>query len=395
MTAIAKAISFSDLHAMARRRLPKLLFDVIESGVEDEHVLERNERMLSRHTLMPRFLVDVQRCEHAVTVYGKTYGCPIGIAPTGLAGIFRPKAESMLARAAKEEDVPFILSGACTELLERVARVDPTRTWYQLYAAKEARISHDLMRRAADCGIQTLVLTVDAPVYPKRERDMRNGFGFPPKPPLGVAFEALQHPRWIARYILSGGLPKLETWASYAPEGASAADVFAYFRSQSPSIQTWNDLEDFRRRWKGNLVIKGIQHPSDAARAVDAGVDGIIVSNHGGKALDQGLSSIEALPAVAEAVGHRAVVMFDSGVRRGADAVIAKCLGAQMAFVGRAPLYGVIAAEEAGVRRAIAILRDELQRTLGLLGCLDFNSLNASYLSQAPSRGRVSANDSH
>jgi isopentenyl diphosphate isomerase/L-lactate dehydrogenase-like FMN-dependent dehydrogenase len=380
MAAIDRAISFSDLHALAKRRLPRLLFDVIESGVEDELVLARNEEKFARLTFTPRFLRDVERCSQSVSIFGKTYACPIGIAPTGLAGVFRHGAESMLARAAKAEDVPFILSGACVELLETVAKIDPTRTWYQLYAAREARISHDLMRRASGCGIETLVLTVDTPVYPKRERDMRNGFGLPPRPRPLVALEALGHPGWILSYLLSGGLPVFETWAPYAPKGADAAGVFAYFRTQSPSIQTWRELDEFRRLWSGRLVVKGIQHPEDATRAVEAGVDGLIVSNHGGKALDHGLAAIEALPAVVAAVGSRTVVMFDSGVRRGGDVAIARCLGAQASFAGRAPLYGVIAAGEAGARKSIAILRDELQRTLGLLGCADFAALDATYL---------------
>jgi isopentenyl diphosphate isomerase/L-lactate dehydrogenase-like FMN-dependent dehydrogenase len=383
MTDVDKAVSFSDLHALAKRRLPRLLFDVIESGVEDELVLARNVEMLARLAFVPRFLLDVQRCSQSVSVFGKTYSSPVGIAPTGLAGVFRPGAESMLARAAKAEDVPFILSGACVEQLENVAKIDATRTWYQLYAARDTRISYDLMRRAADCGIGTLVLTVDAPVYPKRERDMRNGFGLPARPRPLVALEALLHPAWILSYLASGGLPKFETWAPYAPAGADAAGVFAHFRTQSPSVQTWRELDDFRRRWAGRLVVKGIQHPDDASRAADVGVDGVIVSNHGGKALDHGISAIEALPGVVAAVGRRIVVMFDSGVRRGADVAIAKCLGAQISFAGRAPLYGVIAGGEAGARKAIAILCDELQRTLALVGCPDFGSLDTSFLASS------------
>ncbi len=377
---IENSLSFDDLRRLAARRLPRMLFELVEGGVEDEVGILRNTRDFERHVVVPRFLVDVAERDQRVSVFGQSFSSPVGIAPTGIAGLLRRGSESMLARAAKRADVPFILSGACMEQLETVGAIDPARTWYQLYAARDFDVSLDLMRRALDTGIRTLVLTVDGPVYPKRERDMRNGFGLPMKLRPRTIADVLRHPAWLYEYLSNGGLPTMQTWKKYAANNATAAEVFAYFRTQSPSIQTWTDLDRFRDAWPRQLVVKGIQHPDDARRAVEAGVDGIIVSNHGGKVLDRGCSSITALPAVAAAVGECAVVMLDSGIRRGSDAIVARCLGAQMVFAGRAPLYGVVAGGERGATKALEILRNEIDTTLALIGCPEFIKLNDTFL---------------
>ncbi|WP_291295386.1 alpha-hydroxy acid oxidase [Elioraea sp.] len=376
----ADAINIADLKALARRRLPRILFDVIESGVEDERGLARNEAAFRDFRILPRYLVDVRTRDPRVTLFGRRYAQPFGIAPTGFAGLFRRGADAMLARAAAAAGVPFILSGACVAKLEDVAAAAPGTIWYHLYAAKDPRISEDLIRRAAASGIEHLVLTVDNPVYPKRERDMRNGFSQPLKLRPSVLAEALLHPGWIIEYLRGGGLPSMETWAHYAPQGATPGEVGAFFRTQSPSVQTWHDLDWLRSLWAGRLIIKGIQHPDDARQAVAAGVDGIIVSNHGGKAFDPLPSPIETLPAVRAAVPPSTPVMLDSGVTRGTDIVIAHCLGADFVFTGRAPLYGVIADGEAGAARAIAILADEIDRALALMGCPEAAELSRAFL---------------
>lgn len=377
-------ISFSDLHRLARKRLPKIIFDMIESGVEDELGLQRNEQAFHKHLLVPRVMVDITRRSQRTTLFGRSYASMVGIAPTGLAGMFRHGAESMFAQAALDMDVPYILSGACIEEMEKVVAVSPERIWYQLYAANDRAVTQDMMKRAEQAGVSTLVLTVDTPVLPKRERDMRNGFGLPLRPPPALMLEALMHPGWIAHYLLHGGLPVMKTWARYLPEGASPGDVFTYFRQQSPSVQTWRDLDAFRSNWKGRLVVKGLQHPDDAVRAADAGVDGVIVSNHGGKAMDRGPAPIDALPGIAAAVGHRVTVMMDSGIRRGSDAMVARCLGARFVFSGRGPLYGVIARGLQGAARSIDILRDEIDRTMGLIGCADLEDLGPHFLQNLP-----------
>jgi isopentenyl diphosphate isomerase/L-lactate dehydrogenase-like FMN-dependent dehydrogenase len=377
---IADALSIGDIELLAKRRLPRVLYEGIASGVEDEHGVLRNERALAQFRLLPRHLVDVSKRDQSVTLFGGRYTSPFGISPTGVAGIFRRDAELMLAQAAANARVPFIMSGASMVSIERIARIDPANTWFQIYAARDAKISDDFIRRARDAGFPTLVLTVDNPVLPKRERDMRNGFRLPPRLALPELLEALRHPGWIFSYLTQGGMPLMETWAPYASAGASAAEVTHFFRTQSPSVQTWRDLEGFRRAWPGKLVVKGIMRPTDALHCADLGVDGIIVSNHGGKALDRAPASIEALPPIKAAVGDGLPVMLDSGVRRGSDIIVARCLGADFVFLGRASLYGVAAAGLAGASRALDILREEIDITLGLIGCPRFEQLGPDFL---------------
>ena len=256
----------------------------------------------------------------------------------------------MLAEAAAAKKVPYIMSGSSFVSIERVARVAPENTWYQLYPARNSSITQDIVRRAADAGFATLVVTVDQPVLPKLERDRRNGFAIPFRLTLPILLDALRHPRWTFAYLRSGGMPVLETWASYAPAGASAAEVAVFRRTQTPGVQTWRDIEALRKLWRGPLVLKGLLHADDAQLAADLGIDGIIVSNHGAKTLDRAPATIEVLAGIAAAVGSKLTVMIDSGVRRGSDIVVARCLGAQFVFVGRAVLYGVASGGVAGVR---------------------------------------------
>lgn len=377
---IGDALSIGDIERLAKRRLPRVVYEGIASGVEDEHGLTRNEEEFRRYRLLPRHLVGVSQRDQSTSLFGHTYASPFGISPTGVAGVFRRDAELMLAQAAADANVPFVMSGASMVSIERVARINPANTWFQLYAARDAKISDDFLRRARDAGFGTLMLTVDNPVPPKRERDMRNGFRLPPKlAPLDL-LEALRHLPWVFDYLRHGGMPVMETWAPYTTPGANAAEVAQFFRTQSPSVQTWRDLDSFRRAWPGKLVIKGIMRPSDAMRCAEQGVDGIVISNHGGKALDRAPASIEILPRIKAAVGGRLALMLDSGVRRGSDIIVARCLGADFVFVGRATLYGVAAAGLAGAARALAILREEVDTNLGLIGCPRFDDLGRDFL---------------
>jgi isopentenyl diphosphate isomerase/L-lactate dehydrogenase-like FMN-dependent dehydrogenase len=377
---LSDALSIGDIERLAKRRLPRVVYEAIASGVEDERGLARNETEFHRYRLLPRHLVDVSKRDQTASLFGRTYASPFGISPTGIAGIFRRDAELMLAQAAAAAKVPFVMSGASMVSIERMAQIDPANTWFQLYAARDPKISDDFLRRARDAGFGTLVLTVDNPVSPKRERDMRNGFRLPPKlAPLDL-LEALTHPGWLIDYFRRGGMPVMETWAPYAAPCANATEVARFFRTQSPSIPTWRDLEGFRRAWPGKLVVKGIMRPSDAVRCADLGVDGLVISNHGGKALDRAPASIEVLPLIRAAVGDRLVVMLDSGVRRGSDIVVARCLGADFVFLGRATLYGVAAAGLAGAARALDIMREEIDTTLGLIGCPRFDELSPEFL---------------
>ena len=376
---LENAVNIEDLHRMAKRRLPKIAFDFIEGGVEDELGISRNEAAFRRYRLMPRYLVDVNKRDQSAKLFDRVYASPFGISPTGAAGLFRPGADLMLAESAAGANIPFVMSGASTASMEKAAGVAPTHTWYQLYIARDPKISEDLIRRARDAGLGTLVLTVDVPVGSKRERNIRNGFGRPLKMTWKTKLEALTHPGWLMEYMRTG-TPLIENWAPYAGAGANADQVADFVAHQMPSIPTWEDLEKFRKLWPRHLVVKGILHPDDARRAADIGVDGIIVSNHGGRQLDRAPASLEALPAIRKAVGDRVTIMLDSGVRRGADILIALALGARFVFCGRATLYGAAAGGIPGVRKAISILRSEIDLTMAQIGCPSLDQLDASFL---------------
>jgi isopentenyl diphosphate isomerase/L-lactate dehydrogenase-like FMN-dependent dehydrogenase len=375
-----KAVNIEDLRRMAKRHLPRICFDFIEGGLEDERGLERNETAFGKVALVPRYLVDVSKRDLSTTLFGRRYALPFGIAPTGIIGLFRRGGDLMLAQAAVAADMPFIMSGTSTASIEALAKVAPNHGWYQLYGARDRKISEDMIRRVRDAGLSTLVLTVDVPIGSKRERNIRNGFIRPYKLKPSVMLEALRHPAWLADYFRHGGMPYFDNWQPYAKAGARPEEVADFLATQTPSSQTWQDFENYRRLWPGKLVVKGVMHLDDARRLADMGVDGIMVSNHGGRQLDRAPSPLEVLLPITQAVGSRVTVMFDSGVRRGADIVIARCLGARFVFCGRATLYGCAANGGAGAKRAIDILRDEIDRALAQIGCPSFDQLGPDWL---------------
>jgi (S)-mandelate dehydrogenase len=376
---LERAINIDDLRRLAKRRLPKIAFDFIEGGLEDERGLARNEDAFAAFNLVPRYGVDVTACDQTTTLFGRTYSGPLGIAPTGLAGLFRPGGDLMLAKAAKEANVPFIMSGTGTGLIEDLGKVAPQHGWYQLYVAKERSISEDMVRRVGDAGLSTLVITVDVPINSKRERNLRNGFTRPLRMTIKTRLEALRHPGWLAEFLHTG-MPMFSNWKPYARLGASASEVADFVAKQTPSPVLWRDIETFRRLWPGKLVIKGIMHPDDAVRCAALGCDGIMVSNHGARQLDKSPAPVQVLPAIAAAVGDKMTVMYDSGIRRGSDALVALCLGAKFVFVGRPTLYGAAAGGVAGATRALTIFRDEIGRTMAQMGAPNIASLGPQFL---------------
>ncbi len=364
---VERAINIADLQRMAVRRLPWIVRDWMEGGSEDELAVARNEAQFRRYRLVPRYLLDISGADTATTLFGRGYACPFGIAPTGYPGLFRPHGDLMLAAAAAAANVPFIMSGAATATVEAVAAVAPNHAWYQLYAARDPAITRDMIVRARDAGLAALVVTVDVPSEPKRERDRRNGFDVPLKMTLAIVADGIAHPAWSLRYVAAGGPPMMANWAPYAPKGADAMAVATFANSMFHPVLTWKDLETFRARWPRTLIVKGIMAAADAGRAAAMGVDGIIVSNHGGRQSDRLPAAPEVLPAVI-AAAPGVTVMLDGGIRRGADIVTALGLGARFVFTGRATLYGLTAGGQAGVERAIAILKDEMlvtQRQIG------------------------------
>ena len=384
-------VNIEDLHQMAKRRLPKIAFDFIEGGLEDERGLETNISAFHKHRLLPRYLVDVSTRDQSRTIFGHTYSSPFGISPTGGAGLFRYHADLMLATAARDHNIPYIMSGASNDKIEEAAAIAGQNHWYQLYAARKPEINDDLIRRTADAGCGALVLTVDTPVGSKRERNIRNGFAnvrggllqaLSLKP--SILFEAMTHPGWVAEYFRrGGGTPMLGNWQPYAPEGSNAEEVYKVASSVRPfNAQTWRDLEHYRKIFPRALVVKGIMSPADAQRALDVGCDGILVSNHGGRQLDQAPGSLDVLPAIRQQVGDKLTLLLDSGVRRGADILIALCLGADFCFFGRPTLYGAAAGGLPGVKKAVDIFQNEIDLVMGQIGCPSLDQLGPDFLWQ-------------
>jgi L-lactate dehydrogenase (cytochrome)/(S)-mandelate dehydrogenase len=379
-------LTIDDLRTRARRRLPRILWDWLEGGAEDETGLERNRDAFRGHPLLPRYGRDMSDRSLDATVLGQRFAVPFGIAPTGYTGLLRPGGEAMLLEVAERANMPYLLSGVSVASLEEIARLQPGRAWFQLYPAKDTRLSRDIARRARDAGYPVLVLTADMPIEAKRERDIRNGFTLPLRMTPRLVWDGISHPAWTLGYLRSGGLPTLGSWEPYAPPGSKPADVVSFQFAQKYPTQTWADIEDYRRMWPGKLVVKGLLHPDDARIALDAGVDGIIVSNHGARQLDRALAPLEALAAIREAVGTRMVVMMDGGIRRGSDIAIALALGADFVFSGRAILYGVVADGTEGATRAVEILRDELSRVMAQLGTRSVAELDATVLARPGAR---------
>src|SRR6185437_8201747 len=344
---------------------------------EDERGLETNTSAFHKHKLLPRYLVDVSTRDQTKTIFGQTFASPFGISPTGGAGLFRYRADLMLAEAARDANIPYIMSGASNDSIEAAAKIAPKNHWYQLYAARDHAINADMIKRAADNGLGALVLTVDTPAGSKRERNLRNGFGnirggllqaLSLKP--SILIEAMMHPGWIVEYLRrGGGTPMLGNWQPYAPPGSDAEKVYKFASSVRPfDAQTWRDLETYRKLFPRALMIKGVMNPADALRAIEVGCDGIQVSNHGGRQLDQAPASLDVLPAIKAAVGDRATIVLDGGVRRGADILIALCLGADLVVMGRPTLYGAAAGGLAGVKKAVDIFRTEIDLVMGQIG---------------------------
>jgi L-lactate dehydrogenase (cytochrome)/(S)-mandelate dehydrogenase len=381
MPTVGSAINIDDLKRIARRRLPKIMFDFIEGGVEDEVGLTTNARAFRDVKLVPRYYVDTSKREQTAKILGLSFASPFGIAPTGMAGAFRKDAELFLAQAANDANIPYLMSGASNASMEQGARLAPKNLWYQIYGARDRGFQLDLVKRAIDCGLTTIAVTCDVPVSSNRERNRRNGFVRPLKMTLPTILEAMLHPAWVINYYRDGGLPMLGNWAKYAPAGATPDQVADLFAKQTPDAsQSWKDLEAIRNVWPGKLLVKGIMHPEDARIATGLGVDGLIVSNHGARQLDNMPSSLEMLPMIRSAVGPETALLLDSGVRRGSDIVAALCMGADFVLTGRATLYGATAGGLPGVRKAVSILQREIDLVLGQIGAPNLQALGPRFL---------------
>jgi isopentenyl diphosphate isomerase/L-lactate dehydrogenase-like FMN-dependent dehydrogenase len=378
---VKSAVNVGDLRRMARRRLPRVIFDYIDGGADDERTLRENSEIFGRVTFRPRNAVTATPCNLRTTVLGTTLELPFMLAPVGSSRLFFPRGECVAAAQAGAAGTAYVLSTLSGCRLEEVRAASSGPVWYQLYLVGGREVATAAIRRARAVGFGALVVTIDTAVAGLRERDLRNGAKelvdgrLPRKLPYLPQF--LARPRWLMDFLRDGGMMKFPNVVLPNAGPMPYEDVAGALER---STVAWEDLDWIRAEWQGPIVIKGVLTAQDARRAVAAGAEAIVVSNHGGRQLDGVAPTLRALPEVVEAVAGRAEVLFDSGVRRGSDVVKALCFGARAVLVGRAYAYGLAAGGAAGVTRAIEILRSDVVRTLRLLGCHDAGALDRSYV---------------
>jgi L-lactate dehydrogenase (cytochrome) len=366
---LRRILALDDFEAAARRHLPRPIFGYVSGGVETNASVRDNRSAFEEYGFVPRVLVNVSGRSQSTELLGHTYAAPFGIAPMGISALSAYRGDLVLARAAGRANIPMVMSGSSLIRLEEIAKANP-EAWFQAYLPGEPERILALLERVERAGYGTLVLTVDTPVMANRENNVRTGFSTPLRPSLRLAWDGMIRPNWtlntFLRTLVRHGMPHFEN--SYAERGAPilSKNVMRDFRAKDHL--NWEHFDLIRKRWKGRLVVKGIMAKEDAIIARDRGADGIVVSNHGGRQLDGTVSPLRVLPDIADAVGSTIPVMLDGGVRRGSDVLKAIALGARFVFVGRPFNYAAAVAGEAGVTHAIAILSEEMNRNMGMLG---------------------------
>ena len=364
---LAQAFSIADLRLLAKKRLPQTVFEFIDGGAEDEITLRDNRAAFERIKITPRILNDVSVPDTRTYLLGKEVKAPIVIAPMGSCMLAWPNADIAIARAAAAHGLPYTLSTMSNTAMETMADAVQGELWFQLYVLKDRSFNEQLVERAWAAGYSALVVTVDLQAGGKRERDLKNGISIPLQISLKQVISGMTHPGW-AWQMLRNGSPQFQNVKGYMGQQNADLTIAAKVGQSLDAAFSWEDLSRLRDKWKGKLLVKGVEHPLDAARLVTLGVDSVWISNHGGRQLDGALATADALPAIAKALAGKVDVIIDSGVRRGVDILKARALGAQAVAVGRAVLFGAAVAGEAGARHALQILVDELQLSMKLSG---------------------------
>lgn len=379
---LRRIANVEDFRRVARRRLPRGVFDYIDGGAEDERTLRANCESFARVTFRPRVLRGVSEIDVSGRILGQETGMPFVIAPTGFTRIAHPEGELAVARAAARARIPYTLSTLGTRSIEEVRDAVPSgRLWFQVYAWRDRDLVADMIRRAAANDYEALVLTVDTAVFGRRERDLRRGFSLPPRIGPGTLLDGVFHPGWTWSFLNSEPIRFANVVGAAVGDGSSPVDLAEYINAQFEPGLSWSDVEWLRSLWSGPIMVKGIQTVADALLAVDAGVDAIVLSNHGGRQLDGAPAILDLVAPVADSVGGRLEIVCDGGVRRGSDIVKAMAAGANACMGGRAYLYALGAAGEAGVDQLLSTWHEDIRRTLGLLGVSSCAELDRSFVS--------------
>ncbi len=352
----------------ARQRMPGFAYDYLAGGCMAEVNLHKNTSDIRAVELRPSYLRDYHGASLKTTLFGRDYAMPFGIAPVGLQSLMWPKSCEILARTARTHNIPFVLSTVTTASIETVAKITDGDFWFQLYHPADDSLRDNLLRRAADAGCRTLVLLADTPTFGYRPKEIRNGLSVPPKMTLRNVFQMCTRPAWSFSQLFAG-IPQFATLKPYIPAGLSMKHLGLFMNKTFDGRLTESRIRTIRDQWKGNLVIKGIVNPEDAELAVSIGADGLIVSNHGGRQLDQGQSTVKATAALAGEFKGRVKILMDGGIRSGSDIAVALASGAEFVFLGRAPMYGVCAMGARGGDQVVEILQKQLQQVMEQLGC--------------------------
>lgn len=381
MGRLDRCVSVEDFRQLARCRLPKSVFEFVDGGAGQELTLRDNRAGFERIRLLPRVLTDVSRPDLTTTLWSRTYPTPLVISPMGSCALVRPGADIAIASAAAARGIPYTLSTMATTGIERMARAIQGPLWFQLYVLKDFDFNRRLVRQAEEFGYSALVVTVDLQTGGKREKDLRNGISIPLRPSLRHLIEGITHPGWSFR-LLRDGFPQFENVRGYLSDTSAGLTIAARVGRNLHAGFDWDDFRRIRGWWKGPLIVKGVLHPDDAARLIGEGADGIWVSNHGGRQLDGAVASIDATSAVHAAVGGRAPILIDSGIRTGMDVIKAKARGAVASAIGRAALFGAVAGQ-VGVERVLDILLEEIATGLKLCGVPGFRQVSPDLIAPA------------
>lgn len=376
--------SVTDLREKAGRRIPRFAFDYLDGGCNEDVNLQRNTSEIREVQLQPRYLRNYSGAEMKTTLFGHTYDAPFGVAPVGLQGLMWPNATEILAKAAFEHNIPFVLSTVATSNIERVAELTEGRAWFQLYNPSDPAVRKDIILRAGQAGCPVLVLLCDTPAFGFRPREIKNGLSMPPRMTLGNILQIFGKPKW-AFETLRHGSPEFANLKPYMPKNLNLKQLGQFMDQTFTKRLDADKIAEIRDLWKGKLVLKGVATEADAELAIALGMDGIIVSNHGGRQLDAGESTIKPLSRIAPKYGDRITVMMDSGIRSGPDIARTLASGAAFTFMGRSFMYGVAALGNKGGQHTISLLKIQLQQVMEQLGCENVSGLPGHLLASGES----------
>ena len=360
--------SVSDLRKRAKFKMPKFAFDYLDGGCNDDINLNKNRTDIQKIELMPNYLSDFDESLMKTELFGHTYDAPFGIAPIGLQGLMWPNSPEILAKAAMEHNIPFILSTVTTSSIETIAEITEGKSWFQLYHPADEKIKNDLLDRAKNAGVSVLVILADVPTFGFRPRDIKNGLSMPPKMNLNNIIEVIKNPEWTLKTLLYGK-PAFKTMMPYIPKGLNLQKLGKFMDITFSGRLNEERIASIRSKWKGTLIIKGIVGEQDAEKAIRLGADGLIISNHGGRQLDAGQSSIVSMTDLAKKYKNKIKIMIDSGLQSGPDIARAMASGAEFTFMGRSFMYGVGALGNEGGNHTISLIKKELLQVMEQICC--------------------------